>query len=160
MKVRETTQAERDLLRRVAYDVPSVGDMASLAMSIQAVMGTDISWSLRIRLMDALRAMHADYPDMIVRVAHTDIPMPTGVTYSARTAPMPGVPAFRSDRFRALAARAIEQGWTATRTSGGHVRIERGGFSFIVSATSSGQGRAWKNARALARRMGVDVDGL
>jgi hypothetical protein len=161
MRVREVTQAERDALRRVIYDVPAVGDIASLAMNIQAVMATDISWHLRIRLLDAMRAMRDDYPDMIVRrPTAEDISMPVHANTYARVAAMPGVPAFRSDRFRALAAKAIEQGWTVTKTSGGHARIERGGFAFIVSTTSNGQGRAWKNARALARRMGVDVDGL
>jgi hypothetical protein len=130
-------------------------------MNIQAAMAMDISWSLRIRLLDVMRAMREDYPDLIVRHATVDdVTAPVAVTHYARVAAMPGVPAFRSDRFRALAARAIEQGWTVTTTQGGHARIERGGFSFIISKTSNGQGRAWKNAKALARRMGVDTEGL
>jgi hypothetical protein len=160
VRVRETTQAERDALRTVGYDVPAVGDVASLAMSIQEVMTTDISWHLRIRLMDVLRAMNDDYPDLIVRQHAADTPIPQGVTYRHAVAPLVGSTTFRSDRFRALAQRAAEQGWTVTSTGGGHARVERGGFSFIISRTSNGQGRAWKNARALAKRMGVDTEGL
>lgn len=162
VKVRNVSASERDALFRMRYEATREDSgISELASTMNDVMQTDISWTLRIRLIDALRQMHADYPALVVRRTNvSDVQMPTATTYQSHVAPMIGMPTFRSDRMKLLASRAAEQGWQLTIIGSGHVKLERGGWSFVISRTSNGAGRAYKNARALAKRMGVDVEGI
>lgn len=67
----------------------------------------------------------------------------------------------RNERVRALATRAIAAGWSPRRDSRDHLRLERAGHPPIVlSMTAGDDARSWANARAAARRKGLDTAGL
>lgn len=59
--------------------------------------------------------------------------------------------------YRNLIRKAVAQGWTASTTAGGHIRLDAptGGASLFVAKTSYG-GRGERNLRSLLRRHGVD----
>lgn len=61
-------------------------------------------------------------------------------------------------RMRALAVRAVVDGFSIRRGRG-HFVLQRGASTISLS-TTDGDHRAYLNARATARRAGVDVDGL
>jgi hypothetical protein len=59
---------------------------------------------------------------------------------------------------REIANRAIADGWQMTR-AGSHYKFSKASHTFILPATT-GDHRAWKNAKATARRLGINVEGL
>jgi hypothetical protein len=67
--------------------------------------------------------------------------------------------AIKDARFRELAVRAIVAGWTLERTGSGHWKIKHGASALVIPQTPSDH-RAWMNARAHARRLGIDTEGL
>lgn len=62
-------------------------------------------------------------------------------------------------RMRELAARAIVDGWSLARSGGGHWKLTRGDATLVLPNTPTDH-RSYANARAQARRLGVDVEGL
>jgi hypothetical protein len=67
--------------------------------------------------------------------------------------------AIKDARFRELAVRAIVAGWTLERTGSGHWKIKHGASALVIPQTPSDH-RSWMNARAHARRLGIDTEGL
>jgi len=58
--------------------------------------------------------------------------------------------------YRNLIRKAVAQGWSASTTNGGHIRLDGPtGQSLFVAKTSYG-GRGERNLRSLLRRHGVD----
>jgi predicted RNA binding protein YcfA (HicA-like mRNA interferase family) len=69
------------------------------------------------------------------------------------TSPLRGV----SKDHRDLIQKALDQGWTLTRTKSGHLRLTPpDGGDFIITAKTSGGGRGERNLRSLLRQRGVD----
>lgn len=69
----------------------------------------------------------------------------------------------RNDRMRALAARAVAEGWQPRKTGDGHLRLDPPGGTgapIVLSLTATAAGRGWANAKADAKRRGLDVTGL
>jgi hypothetical protein len=59
--------------------------------------------------------------------------------------------------YRDLIAKAVDQGWTASSTGGGHIRLDPPGKGGpIFAAFSSGGGRGVQNLRSMLRKRGVD----
>jgi hypothetical protein len=87
---------------------------------------------------------------------------PKAFTIQAGTAGMRR--AFKSDNLRRLFDFAVNQGWTWRRNGGGHVLISSPGqkehMSLSLTLSDSSHGRAWGNAKAEAKRKGLDIAGL
>lgn len=67
----------------------------------------------------------------------------------------------RNDRMRALATRAIADGWVPRHMGDGHLRLEHAGQApLTISTTANGAARGWHNVRSAARRRGIDVADL
>lgn len=69
----------------------------------------------------------------------------------------------RSERLRDLAVEAIRQGWAPRKSGGGHLRLERPGYAPVTVSTTANDdamGHHYQNAKAQARRAGVDVSTL
>lgn len=60
---------------------------------------------------------------------------------------------------RELATRAIVDGWNLKRDGSNHWALTRGTERLTLPGTM-GEGRAWQNVKALAKRHGIDVEGL
>lgn len=92
----------------------------------------------------------------------------TKATYRETKSMMNGAPpmpagsalrSFRTDVLRDLARRALEQGWDAYRTGGGHVRLVNptSGAMVELSTTANGRAHGQENVRQALMRAGVDL---
>jgi len=142
-----------------------------------------LSWRVRTRLILVRQALAEDFPGLVVGEKPIDSIMQTAAeiidlpsrtrTRRAPEAPPPStVPnpiratrklrrGIRNDRVRALFDRATAQGWLGRTLGSGHIEM-RGpdGARLVISETSNGMGRGWDNARAQAKRLGIDTAGL
>jgi hypothetical protein len=60
-----------------------------------------------------------------------------------------------------IARRAVEAGWSVVDGGNGHIRLlNPAGEGVIVLATTPSDHRAYRNTRTVARRAGLDVEGL
>jgi hypothetical protein len=170
VKVRLVTMAEVEALRNTGHTVDVTVDtpteIQALLRSSVALLDMpmhDISWALRIRLTDTLRQLRTDYPGVVTPTRVESVPTP--VHYTNTASPVHHVHSrvggtFRSDKFRELAQLAIADGWVATETGTGHVRLTKDTRTLILSKTSTGKGRAWQNLKAQAKRAGIDTTTL
>ena len=165
---------------------PRVADwrlsMLRLALDM-ALEGPSLSFPLRRALLDARGALRSELhgiPATAGAVLELPEPDPVPETHSAalpngheppramrpiqsarvqRTAR-----GFRGDNFRALYLRAVECGWQwEHRRGSGHVALypPDGRKPVVLSITApSSEARGWMNARADAKRAGLDVTGL
>lgn len=131
----------------------------------------DLAPLTRTLLLDAQRAVRSELRPTTVR--HTPVPdladppprrdpiQPKPVPADQHSAARRKLAAgFRSDKTRALFLRACEQGWQPAITGTGHAKlISPDGKALVLSLTNTG-GRGFGNAKATAKRMGLDVSGL
>jgi hypothetical protein len=55
---------------------------------------------------------------------------------------------WKQKRFRKLIQFAQKEGWTVTRTSGGHLKLAKAGLPLIYTSTTPSDHRAERNVRA------------
>ena len=85
-------------------------------------------------------------------------PLPTGAGGESRRRIIAGI---RNDKLRKLAVRALESAWQPKVLGSGHLRLTSPeGGAIVLSMTSDGGGRAYANAKAQAKRSGLDTAGL
>jgi hypothetical protein len=158
-------------------------EMVVLAVAIDAVLALPsdvVRTSLRVRLESARAAIDvpvlptlAPQPDPEPDAEPSGVGGPTvdgsgdqpGPSTRSRpeappTAARTMVRGIRNDRVRKLVLRAVGDGWTPRRTGSGHVALDKGDSTLILSASATGNARSWQNARAEAKRHGIDVRGL
>lgn len=174
--------------RRVPAHIDVPWEVRLLAIALDRVIaaGPDrVGWRLSIRAADTRKAIE-NVPGAEVVPFLDGEPMPLQTTETtepgqppARPAPTPlpvevrasraevarvrsTVKGIRSDRYRALVARAILSGAQVEHRGSGHLRVMGGPLTrpLVVSTTSDGGGRTWENLRAQARRAGLDTSGL
>lgn len=143
--------------------------LKALELHVAEALRVDVSYALRILLLDTQRAIRSELSPTTVRHApDVELPAtrPATVTPPRHDQPLSAGTStigrgIRNDRFRALYARAVSEGWAPKPTGSGHVRLTGpSGSSFVISITSDGGGRAFRNTRAQAKRAGLDVTGL
>lgn len=118
----------------------------------------------KVQVSDRLVAYRDPAPDYASVPGTPWAPRPEAqapVQTSARARAREVTKGIRNDRVRELATRAVAQGWTPRKTGDGHLRLEHAGHPpLVLSMTGTADGRSWRNARAAARRRGLDVAGL
>jgi hypothetical protein len=157
----------------------SVADwrLSMLRLAIEhALDGPELSFNLRRLLLDTQRALRSDLHGTIAtELARVEL-RPAGPPPVTSPQALPGRPrategpppsarglahGFRDERTRGLFLRAVAAGWRWSVTGSNHVRLEGpDGAVLTLSQTSSGHGRAYLNAKADAKRAGLDVAGL
>ena len=69
----------------------------------------------------------------------------------------PGLSGVSPRAYRDLIQKAVDQGWSASTTGGGHLRLDPpNGGGPVFTAKTSGGGRSARNLRSLLRKRGVD----
>lgn len=174
MRIREATPSEKEALNELTYGVPvaypssdgtggAPQDVIDLATVLTEYMDSGrASWSVRIKILDTVRQLRKEYPHLMIGRPAALPEVPIIVEHQHYEAPPKiKVPwSFRSDRFRELVKRAVADGWEGTTTGTGHLKLMKEGKTLIISRTSNGQAHAWRNLKAQAKRLGVNVEGL
>lgn len=153
-------------------------ELVVLAGAIDAILELPIDavgWRLRLRLADIRPILGVEtHPTLRYDSSAQPEPEPPSpallerlpglqppVVESPRAASLSILTGIRDDKVKALARRAIEDGWEARKTMGGHLALDRGEKTVIISTTvRGGAGHSWGNIRAEAKRHGIDVSGL
>ena len=165
---------------------PPAAEIAMVALAIDRLLAMPeeaVDVRLRMRLSSARELLACPpFPTMDVRLtdpvdplvqADDDDPLaaPSIVATFAPRRPLEPdraigqrsvVAGIRSDKYRELARRALQAGFTAHKTGSGHLSLDKGGTRIILSMTAETgrRGHSWGNARAEAKRAGIDVTGL
>lgn len=149
---------------------PAAWQLRALALMLDEALHVELSYALRIQLLDAQRAVRSALAPTTVRSKPAVAPDPPKPAPSspARSTPAPLGPGYsriargiRNDRERALYQRAVEAGWMPKVLGDGHLRLTSpSGAVFVLSMTTNGGGRSYRNDKAGAKRAGLDVSGL
>lgn len=144
--------------------VPREVRMLALALDAVLDMPLDaVGWRVHLRAND-LRTAITDIPrdpDPHPVEIPQPVDMPVAKTHQSpvRARARSSTKAIANEKMRAVATRAVEHGWRLAKTGSGHYRLEKEGKSLIFAATT-GDARAWRNFRALAKRHGINVEDI
>jgi hypothetical protein len=146
--------------------------LKALELHVAEALRVDVSYALRILLLDTQRAIRSELaPTTVRRAPAVEPPKPPPVEHRPVEPPRADAPlsaglsvvarGIRNDKMRDLFRRAIGAGWSPKVLGNGHLRLTGPtGSSFTLSMTSDCGARAYKNDRAQAKRAGLDVTGL
>lgn len=168
--------------RRAGVKALPPAELVELAIAVDRVLALPelaVSWRLRHRagelreLLDVPSYPVLWGPDAVEAEPDPDSPPVVAIAAVPALARRPQEPAkgvgqsgivkgIRNDRVRKLATRAIESGFVASHTGGGHIALDKGDTRLILSTTANGSrmGHGWMNLRASAKRAGINVEGL
>lgn len=164
--------ARTPLTARVVRKAPLAREVRMLALALDAVLDApidNIGWRVYIRSLDLRKAIPIDRDADSKPIEQIEKPLPppedvSNLHYTAPPAPVrarasAATKGIRDDRMREIANRAIADGWIGSRTGSGHYRLTKGGQAIVIGMNVS-DNRAWKNAKAKARQLGINVEGL
>lgn len=163
------------------YRGAAPGEYVAAALALDAILALPadrVSWRIRLAVVNARDALPVPVfaslnapdapadPDPVTDTILAVIPRLAPST--PRVADDGGNPeriirGIRNDRVRELAKRAHKAGWKVSLMGSGHIAVDRGRDRLVLSGTmgdSRRGGHAWGNAKAAARRAGLDVTGL
>lgn len=131
-------------------------EVTMLRLAIDAVLDrSDIGYTARLRLVAARQAL--DLPNDAAPAPLAAVGAPASpTTRPSRKSDLRWVRRSIPGLYRTIAEAAIDQGFRPERSGNGHVRFTDGMRAFSLSTTvGEGRGHNFENARAAARRAGV-----
>lgn len=133
-------------------------EVKMLRLAAEAVLELPgIGWTLRQRAQEVRRACDLPVDEAPAPVTPVGAE-PSRTTLGSQRSAHRWVRKVIKGVYWPIAAAALDQGFTATQRGNGHVRFERGVQAFSLSTTvAEGRGRGFENAKAAARRAGVEV---
>jgi hypothetical protein len=143
---------------------PEPEAMVLLRIAVRQVLALDadaIGWRMRLRVLDVQKAFDivGDLPLI------EDVELPSGRTHhGAAPSRDSGAHLVRKSingDFAKIGLRAVEAGWSVKRTGDQHFIFTRPDLGGVFTLPSTGgEGRGYRNAKASAKRAGLDVEGL
>lgn len=133
-------------------------EVKMLRLAAEAVLELPgIGWTLRQRAQEVRRACDLPVDEAPAPVTPVGAE-PSRTTLGSQRSAHRWVRKVIKGVYWPIAAAALDQGFTAQQRGNGHVRFERGVQAFSLSTTvNEGRGRGFENAKAAARRAGVEV---
>jgi hypothetical protein len=132
----------------------------AIGTNVLVLEQTDISWTTRVRLVEANRLLRQEIsPEVSDLQTAERTPLTGRVVNANQQRAKVASRGINDPKMRAIATRAIEQGWTLRKT-GDHWALDHTGENPIVFATTTSDKRAWRNVRATAKRRGINVEGI
>lgn len=145
---------------------PEPWPLALLRIACERVLemdGDDVGWRLRLRVADVRAAM--DYkgdkpllPEPGEPKRRQERPRPRPVPIATPTREVRRW--LRQSPFWPIARRALESGWIVERRSAHVLVLNPAGEGSFTLSTTNYDGRSYQNAKAIARRQGLNVEGL